>query len=56
MKDFPLANSSFEKEVAIDLSIVIVSFNTKELLLQCLASIKNNTTGLEKEIFVLKNR
>ena len=55
MKDFPLANSSFEKEADIDLSIVIVSFNTKELLLQCLASIKNNTTGLEKEIFVVDN-
>ena len=55
MTNFPLASSPFEKEADIDLSIVIVSFNTKELLLQCLASIKKNTTGLQKEIFVVDN-
>lgn len=38
-----------------DLSIVIVSYNTKELLSQCLESIKNSKTKLTCETFVVDN-
>lgn len=39
----------------IDLSIVIVSFNTKELLRECLESIYKNTKDLSFEIVVVDN-
>ena len=50
-----MINSPFEYTVDIDLSIVIVSFNTKDLLLHCLESVQRNTTGLASEIFVVDN-
>lgn len=37
------------------LSIVIVSFNTKRLLLECLASIVKYTKGIDYEIIVIDN-
>lgn len=51
----PLTNSPFEHKVNLDISIVIVSFNTKDLLIHCLESIQTNTTGLTSEIFVVDN-
>lgn len=39
----------------MDLSIVIVNWNTKELLDRCLASIKENSNSVCKEIFVVDN-
>jgi GT2 family glycosyltransferase len=39
----------------IDLSIVIVSFNTKDLLKECLQSIYKNTKGITFEIVVVDN-
>lgn len=39
----------------VDLSVVIVSFNTKELVLQCLASIEKFGQGLNLEIIVVDN-
>ena len=50
-----MTNSSFEHTASIDLSIVIVSFNTKNLLLHCLESVQTNTTVLASEIFVVDN-
>lgn len=50
-----MTNSPFEYAADIDLSIVIVSFNTKDLLLHCLESVQTNTTGLTSEIFVVDN-
>lgn len=50
-----MTNSPFEYTVDIDLSVVIVSFNTKDLLLHCLESVQTNTTGLASEIFVVDN-
>lgn len=39
----------------VDLSIVIVSWNVKELLVDCLNSITQNTEGLETEVVVIDN-
>jgi GT2 family glycosyltransferase len=39
----------------MDVSIVIVNTNTRELLKQCIDSILDNTTGLEYEIIVVDN-
>lgn len=37
------------------LSIVIVSFNTRDLLRECLASLEKNSRGISKEVFVVDN-
>lgn len=42
-------------ETAIDLSISIISYNTRQLLLDCLTSIHETTTGLTFEIIVVDN-
>jgi len=39
----------------MDLSIIIVNWNTKDLLLQCLGSLCQGAKGIEKEIFVVDN-
>lgn len=39
----------------LDLSIVIVSFNTKELTLKCLESVFKHTTGVKFEVIVVDN-
>lgn len=39
----------------IDLSIVILSYNTKELLRECITSIKRNTDKISYEIIVVDN-
>lgn len=39
----------------MDISIVIVSFNTKELLTDCLASIKVAANSLKNEVYVVDN-
>lgn len=39
----------------MDVSIVIVSFNTREVLRECLASIERERGGLRLEIFVVDN-
>lgn len=40
---------------AIDLSIAIVSYNTKEILLDCLRSVQTHTTTLAYEVIVVDN-
>jgi GT2 family glycosyltransferase len=37
------------------LSIVIVSFNTRDLLRECLSSLDENSRGISKEVFVVDN-
>lgn len=39
----------------MDLSIIIVSFNTKDLTLGCIKSVIKNTKGIEYEIIVVDN-
>lgn len=39
----------------MDLSIIIVSFNTKDLLVSCIASVKKYTKGINYEIIVVDN-
>ena len=39
----------------MDLSIIVVSFNTKELLKQCLKSVFKQTKGINFEIIVIDN-
>jgi GT2 family glycosyltransferase len=39
----------------IDLSIIIPSYNTKEILLECLNSIQNNSQDINLEIIVVDN-
>ena len=39
----------------MDLSIIIVNYNTKELLLDCLGSIKKNTKKISYEIILVDN-
>ena len=39
----------------MDLSVIIVNWNTKGLLLQCLTSVFRGMSGLEVEVFVVDN-
>lgn len=39
----------------MDISIIIISFNTKELTLNCIDSIVKNTKGVEYEVIVVDN-
>ena len=38
-----------------DISVVIVSYNTRELLRECLNSLNDRSQGLSKEVFVVDN-
>ena len=42
-------------ETALDLSIIIISYNTRELLMNCLRSVEASTSGCALEIFVVDN-
>ena len=44
-----------KEEISMDLSIVIVSFNTKKLLKECIESIVKTTKKIEYEIIVVDN-
>jgi GT2 family glycosyltransferase len=39
----------------MDLSIIIVSFNTKDILVSCIKSVKKYTSGIDYEIIVIDN-
>ena len=39
----------------LDLSVVIVSFNTREILRQCLTTLYNSLTGIPSEVLVVDN-
>src|SRR3972149_10208889 len=39
----------------MDLSIIIVSFNTKDILVSCIKSVKKYTKGMDYEIIVVDN-
>ncbi len=40
---------------SVDVSIIIVNFNTKKLVLECIASVKKNTKTIKYEIIVVDN-
>lgn len=41
--------------MGIDLSVIIVSYNTKQLLVDCIKSVIKNTKGINYEIIVIDN-
>ena len=45
----------FKEPVRFDLSIIIVSFNTRNVLLDCLASIYAKTKDISYEVIVVDN-
>lgn len=50
-----MTSSPFKFSTEVDLSIVIVSFNTRNFLLDCLETIQKHTSGIASEIFVVDN-
>lgn len=45
----------FPKPAELDMTIVIVSFNTREILLRCLGTIKKHTQEVSYEVIVVDN-
>ena len=45
----------FSQPAVIDISIVIVSFNTREILLRCLSSVQKHTKEISYEVIVIDN-
>jgi GT2 family glycosyltransferase len=54
-EDHPGATEKLKDDIRLDLSVVIVNWNTKHLLLKCLASICNTTHDLRYEIWLVDN-
>ena len=46
---------NFKSAASLDLSIIIVSFNTCEVLVDCLRSVYAHTVDLSFEVFVVDN-
>ena len=46
---------SIRGDRTVDLSIVVVNWNTRELLFDCLTSVEDNLGGLQAEIIVVDN-
>ena len=47
--------SEFKHAVQLDVSVIIVNYNTRELLRQCLESLANETTACAREVIVVDN-
>ena len=45
----------FPEPVGLDITIILVSYNTCEILLRCLESIKKHTQGMTHEVIVVDN-
>jgi GT2 family glycosyltransferase len=45
----------FKEPARLDLSIIIVSFNTRDVLLDCLTSVYEQTEGISYEVIVVDN-
>ena len=45
----------FQEPAELDLSIIIVSFNTRDVLMDCLASVHAKTEGISYEVIVVDN-
>jgi len=51
----PSTNSERRSERDVDLSVIVVSYNTRELLRDCLTSVAPGCEGLSAEVFVVDN-
>ena len=49
------SNYQFPQSPSLDLSIVTVSFNTRDILMECLKSVQENTQGISYELLVVDN-
>lgn len=47
--------SGRDRRASVDLSVIIVNYNTRDLLRDCLSSVYQETPGLAHEIFVVDN-
>ena len=45
----------FPQPAELDITLVIVSFNTREILLRCLGSIKKYTQEISYEVILIDN-
>ena len=45
----------FQNPESLDISIVILNFNTKEVLINCLRSVYEQTSGIDFEVIVVDN-
>jgi GT2 family glycosyltransferase len=50
-----LPNLHSVADLPVDLSIAIVSYNTKDILLDCVYSVQSNTTTIAHEVIVIDN-
>ena len=55
MTPLSISGFKFSQPTELDVSIVIVSFNTREILLNCLESIQKHTEGISYEVIVVDN-
>ena len=51
----PSPNFKFSQPAELDITIVIVSFNTRGILIRCLESIKKHTQEISYEVIVVDN-
>ena len=51
----PSPNFKFPQPAELDITIVIVIFNTREILIRCLESIKKHTQEISYEVIVVDN-
>src|SRR5690606_14209881 len=49
------ARNPLRTDLAMDLTIVVVSYNTRELTLRCIESVQRETRGLHFELIVVDN-
>ena len=50
-----ISEFKFSQSAELDISIIIVSFNTREILLRCLESIQKQTGQISYEVIVVDN-
>lgn len=55
LRDQTLVNHSYSQTAGTNVSILIVSFNTRRLTLECLCSVYAETTGITFEVIVVDN-
>src|ERR1700682_2854309 len=47
--------STASKDQVLDVSIIIVSYNTRDMTVECIRSVIEHTTGVSYELIVLDN-